>query len=113
MLVSRYRHAYPARPIGNAAASSPTTAAAASPNHEHARALPIDLGREIACLAARKAALEPLSEQAPTLPADRDLPNLLTRIALAVAEAAPEQHKLLRDAVVVRITVESRAVIKP
>jgi hypothetical protein len=31
--------AYPARPIGNAAASSPTTAAAASPNHEHARAL--------------------------------------------------------------------------
>jgi hypothetical protein len=27
---------YPARPIGNAAASSPTTEAAASPNHEHA-----------------------------------------------------------------------------
>jgi hypothetical protein len=41
------------------------------------------------------------------------LQNLLTRIALAVAEAASEQHKLLRDAVVVRITVESRAVIKP
>ena len=31
--------AVPARPIGNAAAPSPTTAAAASPNHEHARSL--------------------------------------------------------------------------
>jgi Recombinase zinc beta ribbon domain/SecD/SecF GG Motif len=72
-----------------------------------------DLEREIAGLAARKAALESLGAQAPVLPADGDLQQLRDRIALAVAHAAPQQLKLLLAAVVDRITVESRACIQP
>jgi site-specific DNA recombinase len=72
-----------------------------------------DLEREIAGLAARKAALESLGAQAPVLPADGDLQQLRDRIRLAVAQAAPEQLKLLLGAVVDRITVESRACIQP
>ena len=72
-----------------------------------------DLEREIAGLAARKAALESLGAQAPVPPADGDLQQLRDRIALAAAHAAPQQLKLLLAAVVDRITVESRACIQP
>ncbi len=71
------------------------------------------LEREIAGLAARKAALESQYEQAPVLPADGDLREWRGRIELAVAHAAPEQLKLLLGAVVDRILVESRACIQP
>jgi site-specific DNA recombinase len=71
------------------------------------------LEREIAGLAARKAALESQCEQAPVLPADGDLREWHGRIELAVAHAAPEQLKLLLGAVVDRILVESRACIQP
>jgi hypothetical protein len=71
------------------------------------------LEREIAGLAARKAALESLGAQAPVLPDDGDLQQLRDRIRLAVAQAAPEQLKLLLAAVVDRITVESRVCVQP
>jgi len=71
------------------------------------------LEREIAGLAARKAALEPQCEQTPVLPADGDLREWRGRIELAVAHAAPEQLKLLLGAVVDRSFVESRACIQP
>jgi hypothetical protein len=72
-----------------------------------------DLERKLAGLAARKAALESLGAQALVLPDDGDLRQLRDRIRLAVAQAAPEQLKLLLAAVVDRITVESRACIQP
>jgi site-specific DNA recombinase len=62
------------------------------------------LEREIAGLAARKAALESQCEQAPVLPADGDLREWRGRIELAVAHAAPEQLKLLLGALVDRIS---------
>jgi hypothetical protein len=49
----------------------------------------------------------------PVLPTGGDLATLRRQIEQAIAEAAPEQLKRLLDAVVERITVESRACIQP
>ena len=49
----------------------------------------------------------------PALPTDGDLETLWRQLERAIADAAPEQLKRLLDAVVERITVESRACIQP
>jgi hypothetical protein len=71
------------------------------------------LEQEIGALEARRASLLAECDTEPALPTGGDLDTLRRQIEQAIADAAPEQLKRLLDAVVERITVESRACIQP
>ncbi len=71
------------------------------------------LEQEIGALEARRASLVAECDTEPALPTGGDLAALRRQVEQAIADTAPEQLKRLLDAVVERITVESRACIQP